>query len=294
MADVHSDYLVEFVAVAREGSFSRAALELSVSQSALSRHLKALESSLGTTLLVRTQDGVELTEVGRHIYNRAGDIVEAVEDIVYLASQHPGSGTLVVGGMTVFPFVVQGIAGKCVSSGRYTRVKTLPPGSFGDYGITELLDQRRADIYLTLSSDTRLDLLDDGYEVIELLESPAVAMMDASNPLAEKGALDVRNLDGELLLHAQSGYDGERVNWTDTRNFLHNEGVYFRSKTCTLEDESDLFADFRGGMILVPEAYSGVALMRQIGKTIIPIAGMSKTIVGVYRTDDDLGFLATL
>ena len=44
------DYLAEFSVVARTGSLSRAALELSLSHSSLSRHIRTLETILGVTL----------------------------------------------------------------------------------------------------------------------------------------------------------------------------------------------------------------------------------------------------
>ena len=53
-----------FVAVADRGSFSRAADELHIAQQAVSQQIKALERSLGVTLLRRTPRRVELTAEG--------------------------------------------------------------------------------------------------------------------------------------------------------------------------------------------------------------------------------------
>lgn len=54
-----------FEAVARHGSFTRAAAELEMTQSAASRQVKALELFLGQPLFTRTTRQVELTEQGR-------------------------------------------------------------------------------------------------------------------------------------------------------------------------------------------------------------------------------------
>jgi DNA-binding transcriptional LysR family regulator len=54
-----------FAAVARNRSFSQAAAELFVSQPAISKHLAALESELGTQLVTRGRGDTELTEPGR-------------------------------------------------------------------------------------------------------------------------------------------------------------------------------------------------------------------------------------
>ena len=54
-----------FAAVAREGSFSRAAEQLYVSQPAVSKHVAALEKELGTRLITRDRRGACLTPAGQ-------------------------------------------------------------------------------------------------------------------------------------------------------------------------------------------------------------------------------------
>jgi DNA-binding transcriptional LysR family regulator len=56
--------LVAFIAVAREGSFTRAAVRLGVSQPALSQAMRGLEERLGLRLLNRTTRSVAPTEAG--------------------------------------------------------------------------------------------------------------------------------------------------------------------------------------------------------------------------------------
>lgn len=58
------DYLTEFVYLANSLNFRRTAEHFYVSRSVISRHLHALEESLGTVLLERTAHGVRLTEAG--------------------------------------------------------------------------------------------------------------------------------------------------------------------------------------------------------------------------------------
>lgn len=69
------------LAVAKEGSFTRAAQRLNVSQSAISEQVKLLEGRLGFPLLVRTGRGAEMTEKGRVFLHEAERIAT---DIMHL------------------------------------------------------------------------------------------------------------------------------------------------------------------------------------------------------------------
>ena len=67
-----------FLAVAKEGSFTKAANVLHVTQPTLSRQLKELEEELNTDLFVRHSHSVSLTEDGMRLLRRAEEIVDIV------------------------------------------------------------------------------------------------------------------------------------------------------------------------------------------------------------------------
>src|SRR5919109_3779667 len=71
--------LIAFIAVAREGSFTKAAAKLGVSQSALSHTLRALEARLGLRLLTRTTRSVSPTEAGERLLQAVGPRFEEIE-----------------------------------------------------------------------------------------------------------------------------------------------------------------------------------------------------------------------
>ncbi|WP_284948006.1 LysR family transcriptional regulator [Acidisoma cladoniae] len=71
--------LAAFLAVAREGSFTKAAAQLGVSQSALSQTLRSLEARLGLRLLTRTTRSVSTTEAGERLLRAAGPRVDEIE-----------------------------------------------------------------------------------------------------------------------------------------------------------------------------------------------------------------------
>jgi DNA-binding transcriptional LysR family regulator len=72
-----------FEAVARQLSFTRAADELALTQSAVSHQIRALEDHLGTSLFGRLHRGIELTDEGRVLLEG----VRAGLDTVLLASE---------------------------------------------------------------------------------------------------------------------------------------------------------------------------------------------------------------
>jgi DNA-binding transcriptional LysR family regulator len=76
--DTASD-LVAFLVIAREQSFTRAAAQLGVSQSALSQTMRGLEARLGVRLLTRTTRRVSPTEAGERLLRSIGPRFDEVD-----------------------------------------------------------------------------------------------------------------------------------------------------------------------------------------------------------------------
>lgn len=71
--------LLAFLAVAREGSFTKAAAKLGVSQSALSHTMRGLEERLGIRLLTRTTRKVSATAAGERLLRSLGPRFDEIE-----------------------------------------------------------------------------------------------------------------------------------------------------------------------------------------------------------------------
>ena len=90
-----------FLTVAREGSITKAAEALHVSQPTLSKQLMDLEHELGKQLFIRGSRNITLTQAGMYLHKKAGEIVELTDqtaadfqnmpEIVY-GDIHIGSG----------------------------------------------------------------------------------------------------------------------------------------------------------------------------------------------------------
>ena len=66
--------------IAESGSFSKAAIRLSVAQPILSRQIKLLESELGVELLYRNGRGVVVSEAGKVLETYARSVVDLVDE----------------------------------------------------------------------------------------------------------------------------------------------------------------------------------------------------------------------
>ncbi len=73
------DYYRVFYETARFGSFSTAAKNLYVSQSAISQCIQQLESDLNVQLFVRTRKGVSLTSEGRFLFSKVESAIGSIE-----------------------------------------------------------------------------------------------------------------------------------------------------------------------------------------------------------------------
>lgn len=84
--------LLVFEAAARHESYTRAAEELALSQSAVSRQIQTLESQLGITLFRRQGRSVKLTELGRRYAAELGAALGRIRAATLQAMSHQEGG----------------------------------------------------------------------------------------------------------------------------------------------------------------------------------------------------------
>ena len=103
-----------FLAVARHGSFSRAALEVGLSQSAVSLSVRQLEAELGLKLLDRTTRQVQLTAVGATLVASGSRLVDELDvtlmELRDIGVQHRGRVK-----MACVPAVARSLMPGCVA-----------------------------------------------------------------------------------------------------------------------------------------------------------------------------------
>lgn len=102
-----------FVTVVEKGNFTRAAEELLMTQPAVSQYIQALERSVGTRLLERTNKYVRLNKAGEIVYHHAKDILglytrmnTLVDDLMHRAGGHLSIGSSYTFGEYMLPHVI--------------------------------------------------------------------------------------------------------------------------------------------------------------------------------------------
>ncbi|MBM9505260.1 LysR family transcriptional regulator [Actinacidiphila acididurans] len=196
--------LEHFVAVAEEGSFTRAAERLHLVQSTLSVSVKSLEKELGGPLFDRSTHHVALTDAGRALLVEARHALAAVEaarDAV--AAVHGGlRGTVRVGIMHSLTLI--DLAALLTRYHReHPEVQIVPSTAQG--GSVELAAQ---------VTDGRLDLAfvslpggrPPGLSVHPLATEPLLLACQDDHPFARRSVVPLAELDGERFVDFPAGW----------------------------------------------------------------------------------------
>jgi LysR family transcriptional regulator, carnitine catabolism transcriptional activator len=114
MRNITLKQLRSFVTIAKERSFTRAAVRLNLSQSTLTLQIRELEAEVGLKLLHRTTRSVEPTSAGTGFLPLASrlldELSDAVEDLHALARGEKGSVAVVAGASVISLVVAPSIA----------------------------------------------------------------------------------------------------------------------------------------------------------------------------------------
>src|SRR5215469_9721107 len=91
MVIVNLDDLTYFLAIAETGLLHRAAVKVGISQPALTKAVRRLETELGVTLFERSPKGMRLTRYGIEFQRNAVNLRAAYEDTLSkIAELHSG------------------------------------------------------------------------------------------------------------------------------------------------------------------------------------------------------------
>ena len=195
-----------FRAVAEEGTFTRAAERLHVSQSAITRQLQLLEYELGTLLLRRTHHGVVLTPDGEILLTTAhritSEIIDAVSQISGARELQRGVLSL-GGGMTVALYVFPKLLKKFRSM--YKNVELKVTTGEAD-SLLRLLRTRQIDLALLT-----LPIVGPDLEVQPVLKEEMVVIAARNHPLGREHTVDAQKLAQYPFVLFESGSNTRKV-----------------------------------------------------------------------------------
>ena len=194
--------LEHFVAVAEARHFTRAAEQLSISQSGLSASVRALERELHTTLFVRNTRRVELTEAGRALLAEsrrtlasaaaAREAVAAVDGLL--------RGTLSVGAEQCIGVVdVPALLAKFRAAHPGVEIRLRQAGSMLLLG---QLQTGRLDVAFVATSGHVVE----GVELTPLATEAMVLVCHPDHPLARRREVATAELDGETFIDFESAW----------------------------------------------------------------------------------------
>ena len=195
-------YFRYFVVVAEELNFSRAAERLHMAQPPLSAAIRQLEQELGAELLLRTTREVRLTDAGRVFLDGAyRTLAELERTRVETARAAAGEiGELRVAFSWSARFETLPMIGRAFR--RSHPDVTLLTEQMWNARMLPALRSGEIDLALSLCPEVSRDF---AYETIR--QEPVVALMSASNPLAERDGIALAALaeEGFLLFPRQLG-----------------------------------------------------------------------------------------
>ena len=194
---VNFNQLRSFYAVAREMSFTKAAHVLHIGQPTLTVQVRALEERYGVELFLRSSRGLQLSTMGRALFEIAKHIfvheMQAVE--LLRSTKEEFGGELRVG--TVGPLFVMKLL--AMFRRRFPLVQLRLESDNSDGVLRKILDGV-TDVAVTgsLSDDPRLYACQLGSHEIVLLTN-------GSHPWAQLTSVKLRQLDGQAMIMREAG-----------------------------------------------------------------------------------------
>lgn len=184
-----------FVTIAELGSFSKAAEQLNLTQSALTRKIKKIETNLNISLFERTTRNVSLTPAGKMLLPKARALIASLDAAIFnisdLTSQLHDTVTLSCIPTAVFYFLPRAIV---QFNQRYPNIKVR----IYEQGIETCMNSVRkgdVDFGINMNFITYPDI-----DFIPLVNEPFVLACRQDHPLASRKLVEWRELATQTLI----------------------------------------------------------------------------------------------
>lgn len=196
----------EFLVLAGHLNYTAAARRLNITQSALSKHILALEKEFGVTLIDRDRQQIELTREGRIFCEEASKMIEAYHAAV--RRLHEATHEVCVAG-AIKDSAVQAILGRTIEELRTHEPKVgIRTCACSSSSLRDELLQRRVDI--------GIDVIDPFEEADPRIctrffaSVPLLAVTKLGTPLAQRESVSIRELTSQRIMHPTGSADMQR------------------------------------------------------------------------------------
>lgn len=281
---MNTNQLQYFIAVAENRSFTKAAQQFYISQTAVTQQIKALEEQLGVELFTRTKHKVDLTPAGRYFFSESKFIIrrllEATEQARLLARGI--SGSLRIGWINGFEQTELPLwIGKFHQDHPKISLQFHRDSAIHLY---DRLQKQELDLVFNIRFDA------DRYKNIEYIpihEYPVVAVLPPDHPLARKATLVRNDLQGESFILVRQGYGNLSERQQAIRRFITDCIDYGQIHYANDIETILLMISAGFGITFLPE-YT-LSAVKEYHLQAIPIDGVSVTadIIAAWDKEND-------
>ena len=255
---MYSQHIKTFLRVADRGSLSKAAEDLYVTPASVMKQMNALENRLELTLLKRTNQGIELTEAGRYIYDFAKKIIAESEDAVLKAKsiQQREIKTIRVGSSFLNPSnVLTDLWNKISGFSTEYRIKIVPYNDDHEQilSVVATLGKTMDFMVGVFGSQQMLSIS----EFHELGRYHLCIAVPRNHQLASKNKLSLSDLHGEHLIVVKSG---DALHLDDLREMLKmsHPQIIFEDAHYFYDIETFNTCEATGALLLTLDAWSDI------------------------------------
>jgi LysR family hydrogen peroxide-inducible transcriptional activator len=194
------------IALAEEGSFTRAAERLAIAQPSLSQQIQKLEREIGQPLFDRLPRGVTTTEGGEKLLGHARRILAEIEDAKRQTRElrDTVSGVLAIGAIpTIAPFLLPGLMKAFAAQYPDVRLALVEDVTAR---LLEQLDQGRLDLAIMSDAEPGRSLIME-----QIGSEPLVLLLPERHRLAKRKAIAWADIHAErfLVLHDMHCLSGQ-------------------------------------------------------------------------------------
>ncbi|MGQ0837178.1 LysR family transcriptional regulator [Actinokineospora sp.] len=193
MAELELRHLRAICAIAEEGSVSKAAIRLGVTQPALTAQLRSIERLIGGELFQRSPHGSVPTELGRTVVRSARVVLEDMAALLATArtqGREPGDAPLVLA--ATYMLFTTALIAEFKAWVRCSELRTEIDSS--GPALLDLIVAKRADLAVFERFEGMEHRTLHDVEVRTIVEEPQFVAISSANPLAEQEEIDLADL----------------------------------------------------------------------------------------------------